>query len=264
MNKQKKETTNLIFGFHIELFPTRRKKRMSIKHYLVLTAILLVLSGCSKSAKEEGKAATPANTTMPQKLKKADKPIDTTLSRIFSTTKFNSQTWSNGIHIQKKNMFFITISNNLSDPIKIGYRLKFAAAGEVEVTEVSRLDYPTYSSLFVCVSKNLDPIADGNPNLITLLGFKTSPCAYSGGNVWKNGIHLQSPGTFFIAIAKKDTCPIKVGDRVIFNAAGESRVQEINRFESESSNSSIIIKVDKNINPTNDGAPNPIKIIFPN
>jgi hypothetical protein len=220
------------------------------------------MNGCEKSVKNDIKNVAPKAPDKSINPEKADKPAITPAIRIFTTASFSDKSWINGILIQKKSKMFIMLTPNQANPVRIGYKLRFAAAGEVEVKEVGRLNSPTYSTLFVDVNKDLDPIKDGTPNPVVILGFKITPCLYSDSKMWKNGVHLKTRGTFFFLYDKKDTCPIQIGDRLIFKKAGETIVKDMGYLEASGANSSIMITVDKPLDPLLDGAPNEIQVVL--
>lgn len=236
---------------------------MFSKKFIIVIAIIAVLIGCAKSEKK--KDTTTEQPTVKAKAKTVKPPSKAvlTIPRTFTASKFNNEKWLNGIFKQEKNLVLIMIDNKISTPIKVGYTLHFAAAADAIVKEVGRMDYPSYSSLFVKVDKPLDSTNDGNPNPITIVKFPIVACAYSQPGVWKNGIHLQTSGMFFIAVPHKEMSPIKIGDKLIFAGAGEATILGINRYEGEGPNSSIMITVDKPLDPVQDGAPNPITVIIP-
>jgi hypothetical protein len=77
----------------------------------------------------------------------------------------------NGIHLTKKNMFFLTKKSTEFFPIKVGSRMKFAKAGEATVTEISSMPggTPGNTVYFIMVDRPLDPHEDGFPKPIEWL-----------------------------------------------------------------------------------------------
>ncbi len=236
---------------------------MFSKKFIIVVALIAVLIGCAKSEKKKETTTEKSTVNVPVKAVKPPSKAILSTPRIFTASKYNDEKWVNGIFKKDKNLVLITIDNKISTPIKVGYTLRFATAGEALVKEVGRMDYPSYSTLFVKVDKILDSKNDGNPTPITIVKFPIVACAYSQPGVWKNGIHLQTSGMFFIAVPHKEMSPIKIGDKLIFAGAGETTILGINRYEGDGPNSSIMITVDKPLDPVKDGAPNPITVIIP-
>jgi hypothetical protein len=232
---------------------------MFIKNILIVLVMAVVLiAGCSKTEKDEDRAVTGAP-------EKAARPVEkeTPPARIFYTCKFTDDTkWSNGIDTQGKNVFFIIIARNAFTPIRSGYKLKFASAGEAIVQKVYRMDRPENSMIFITVDKNLDPVGDGNPNPIYIKSFEIRACASSMENKWRNGINLKQAGVFFFALKKDEPIQIKIGDRLVFAKTGEAIVKNIVRFKSGNRDTSIIVTVDKPLDPEGDGSPNPIEVVI--
>ena len=232
---------------------------MLVKNILIILVLgLALLTGCSKTEKKADRA-------VPGPPGKAARPVEKEAppARTFYTCKFSDGTkWVNGIDKQKKNVFFITIARNTFTPIKSGYKLKFASAGEAIVQRVYRLDRPENSMIFITVDKNLDPIMDGNPNPIYIKSIEIKAAAFSRENVWRSGINLKQTGVFFFALERNEAIPLKTGDRLIFAKTGEAIVKNVVRFKREDRYVNIIVTVNRPLDPGGDGAPNPIEVVI--
>jgi len=77
---------------------------------------------------------------------------------------------------------------------------------------------------------------------------------------WKNGFSLKKKNLFYFTILKDEPTPVKAGYYLKFAMSGEAKVIEVTRGEN-GPNSSIFVKVDKDLNPEKDGNPNPIIIL---
>lgn len=71
---------------------------------------------------------------------------------------FLHQEWGNGVSLADPKLFFTLIGKDESPPVKPGDWLYFNQAADSQVLEVSRLDNPDNSSIFIKVSQNLDPL----------------------------------------------------------------------------------------------------------
>jgi len=87
--------------------------------------------------------------------------------------------------------------------------------------------------------------------------FSASP--YSDRVKWLNGINREETNQFCITIGKNDSIPVNRGYKLKFAASGEAVVQKLSRID-KPDKSMIYITVDKNLDPTGDGNPNPIYI----
>jgi len=233
---------------------------------ILLIAFLLVSLwvGCSKAGKKEEAevTGTPGKTQEPVAEEKVQKE-SAVLPRILYPVKYtDGARWSNGIDTEKKNVFFIAVAKNTPTPIKIGYRLKFASAGEAVVRNVYLLKQEDKDSIFIRVDKNLDPGGDGAPHPIYVKGFELKTVNYSKANKWSRGINLENPSMFFFKWVKDEPTPLQVGDRLKFARTGEARVVKLARLKAQDNSVSIFVIVDKPLNPSGDGNPNPIEVIF--
>ena len=230
---------------------------------IIIIMIFTLLIGCSTKEKEQ-KNSTAKAAKAAQKIKK-EKPKNVEIPRSFVATKYSDGVlWENGINKKAKNQFIISIAEKALNPIKTGYKLKFAAAGETVVTKVGRQDNKGYSSIFITVDKNLDPVKDGNPNPIYIKSIQLQPCRYSKPGEWQNGIQLIKPGLFFFTIERMDQTPIKIGDLVKFAKSGEAAVKAVSRRDRPDNFSDIFVTVDKSLDWVADGYPNPITIMITN
>lgn len=226
--------------------------------------ISILLIGCSSKETKKQIKKEQKNPKANKEIKK-EKQEKVEISRTFVATKYSDGTiWENGINKKAKNQFIISIEQKALNPIKTGYKLKFAAAGETIVTKVGRQDNKGYSSIFITVDKNLDPVKDGNPNLIYLKSINLQPCRYSKPGEWQNGIQLVKPGTFFFTIERMDQTPIKIGDLVKFAKSGEAAVKSVFRKDRSDNFSDIFATVDKSLDSVADGYPNTITVIITN
>lgn len=220
--------------------------------------------GCSKAGKqEEAKAAgTTGKTQEPAVGEKLQKE-SAVLPRVLYPVKYTDGTkWKNGIDTIEKNVFFMAVAKNVPTPIKIGYLLKFASAGEALVRQVYRLNQENKDSIFIRVDKTLDPTGDGAPNPIYVKGFEIKAANYSKDNKWSRGINLENPNMFFFNVVKDEPTPLQVGDRLKFAETGETRVVKLSRMKTQDNSVSIFVILDKSLNPSGDGNPNPIEVIL--
>lgn len=80
---------------------------------------------------------------------------------------------------------------------------------------------------------------------------------YSDNVKWSNGVNRIEKNQFFISIGKNDPIPISVDYTLRFARAGEAVVKKVYRFETQGG-SSIIVGVDKELDPVGDGYPNKV------
>jgi hypothetical protein len=83
--------------------------------------------------------------------------------------------------------------------------------------------------------------------------------AYTDSSKWTKGINRIEKKHFFIIIGKTDPLPVNRGYKLKFNASGEATIQKVNRVE-KPDKSFVFIVVDKDLDPTGDGNPNPIYV----
>ncbi|MCX6579491.1 MAG: hypothetical protein NT166_04845 [Candidatus Aminicenantes bacterium] len=83
--------------------------------------------------------------------------------------------------------------------------------------------------------------------------------AYSDDAQWLKGVNRIDKKQFFMVIGKNDPPPVNRGYKLKFTASGEATIQKVNRVE-KPDKSFIFITVEKDLDPTGDGNPNPIYI----
>lgn len=109
-----------------------------------------------------------------------DKPLDpigdgsphrfTIVGQSFAAHNFSDgKDWKNGILLKNPAMFLMALYAGDSMPFKIGDRLRFPAAGEVLVNNITIQSKGSYSGVFIVVSKPLDPEKDGYPNFFHIV-----------------------------------------------------------------------------------------------
>jgi hypothetical protein len=225
---------------------------------------LIWLSGCSPAEKNAERQ------DVQHKGKKAVRPATATTGQwemekppVFYAKNFSDdQKWLKGIDVKQKNVFFFSMAKTSPTPLTAGCRLRFAAAGEAEVRSVYRLEKPDKSSIFIKVDTMLDPDHDGYPHPILLKNRVVVASRYSKEPEWRNGINLKKPGLFFFSIKENELVPVKKGDRLKFLKSGDARVKQVTVNEAKDRKFSILVTVDRTLDPDKDGFPNPISVSF--
>jgi hypothetical protein len=232
-------------------------KEMSYKRkILVVFLMLTVVIACSK---KEKKSETPLKTT--QNATTPIKKKETEPQRIYTCAGFTDTiNWINGVSVKNKSTVLLQIGKTEPIPFNVGYKLKFALTGEVEVLNVTRQEIKEHSNIFISLSSTLDPAGDGNPNLIIIKGFVLKPASANEEGVWRNGISLAHKGVFVFWIPKDTPIPIKTGDKLRFASSGVAIVKNISQFRE----TAIIVTVDINkfLDPDKDGFPNSIDVLL--
>ena len=190
------------------------------------------------------------------------KPKSGARARIYSPSRYSGGKWLNGINIEEKNQFFIMVAKDLPTPIKVGFWLKFAAAGAVTVQNVHRLERTEQSVIFVRIDKKLDPADDGFPFPVYLLGGPIKPSAYSDGKKWKNGIQMTNKRILFFILNKSDSFLLRTGDLLRFQQSGQVSVERISRSEGKDGSLLFFVQVDRDLDPDADGYPHTVEMIF--
>jgi hypothetical protein len=216
----------------------------------VFLGVLLTLTMCCKESKKPEKVA-----------KKRTRPA-IAMAKTISASPYTGGEWVNGIHQKGKNQFFLAVAKNMPTPVRIGDRLKFAAAGAALVQNVYRFEKDDQSLLFVHVDKELDPTKDGYPFPIHWLGRTIKPGNYSDGQKWKNGIQLTNKRIFFFILAQGDIFPLRSGDVLRFRQSGQVTVKRISRSEKDDGSIQFIVQVDRDLDPDADGYPHTVELIF--
>ncbi len=229
---------------------------MFLRKLLLVLAVLVVVSSCSKKEDKSRKGASPVLKTEVVAEVKSGTPSPGS----FHAAKYtDSDKWINGVSRRMKSQFFISINKSAPTPFVPGHKLEFAKSGKAVIRQVYRMDNPDNSSVFITVDKDLDPVGDGHPNPIHVRSLQMQASNYSKENSWRNGISLTQPGMFLIMVEKKTQLPFKVGDRLFFAGAGEAVIKGMFRNETLEKFSQVFVTVDRSLDPERDGNPNAIE-----
>jgi hypothetical protein len=231
---------------------------------LILSSLVIFAGGCKKSEPKET-AAPEIKPIVTHTEKAALQKAEPKLMRELIPYKYSDKsTWENGINQKLGLQFFISIPKETLLPVKPGFVLQFAGAGEATVMQVGRLESPEYSSVFITVDKKLDPERDGNPHLIQIKRFYIQAAPMNVAGNWRNGINLTYHQMFLFCIETKDQTPIQIGDQIEFPKSGAATVTVVKRENRQDGFANVTVTVDKPLDPDGDGYPRKLTVIVPN